>query len=128
MSMRFRPLVATLSALAGTVALTLPAGAGAAGSLPTLTVALNGPAGVSVSGSPASGAVRVVATFTGKSPGGPNNTPAFGLVRLHNGEFTFLRAPDGVLPEGDGASAQELLLDGLRRLDEETQKPRVLGT
>ena len=48
---------------------------------------------------------------------------AFGLVRLHNGQFTFLRAPEGVLPEGNGTSAQELLLDGLRRLDEETKAP-----
>lgn len=46
---------------------------------------------------------------------------AFGLVRLHSGQFTFLRAADGALPEGEGASAQELLLDGLRRLDEETR-------
>jgi hypothetical protein len=46
---------------------------------------------------------------------------AYGLVRLHQGEFTFLAAPEGVLPEGSGASAQELLLDGLRRLDEETR-------
>jgi hypothetical protein len=45
---------------------------------------------------------------------------AYGLVRMHQGEFTFLAAPEGVLPEGGGASAQELLLDGLRRLDEET--------
>ena len=48
---------------------------------------------------------------------------AFGLVRLHQGEFTFLRAAEGVLPEGRGASATELLLDGLRRLDEETRPP-----
>ena len=48
---------------------------------------------------------------------------AFGLVRLHHGDFTFLRAPDGVLPEGAGASATELLLEGMRRLDEETRGP-----
>jgi len=46
---------------------------------------------------------------------------AFGLVRLQNGQFTFLRAPEGVVPEGEGATATELLLDGLRRLDEETR-------
>jgi hypothetical protein len=46
---------------------------------------------------------------------------AFGLVRLHHGDFTFLRAPEGVLPEGAGASTTELLLEGMRRLDEETQ-------
>jgi len=48
---------------------------------------------------------------------------AFGLVRLHHGEFTFLRVPDGVLPEGAGASTTELLLDGMRRLDEATRMP-----
>ena len=47
---------------------------------------------------------------------------AFGLVRLHHGQFTFLRAPEGVLPKAAGASATELLLDGMRRLDEETRK------
>jgi hypothetical protein len=46
---------------------------------------------------------------------------AFGLVRLHHGEFTFLRVPDGLLPEGAGASTTELLLDGMRRLDEATR-------
>ena len=44
---------------------------------------------------------------------------AFGMVRLINGQFTFLRAPDGALPESEGASATELLLEGMRRLDEE---------
>jgi len=48
---------------------------------------------------------------------------AFGLVRLHQGEFTFLRVPDGLLPEGAGASTTELLLDGMRRLDEATRTP-----
>ena len=48
---------------------------------------------------------------------------AFGLVRLHHGEFTFLRVPDGLLPEGAGASTTELLLDGIRRLDEATRTP-----
>ena len=46
---------------------------------------------------------------------------AFGLVRLHHGEFVFLRAPEGALPDAAGASATELLLDGMRRLDEETR-------
>jgi hypothetical protein len=40
---------------------------------------------------------------------------AFGLVRLEKGDFTFLRGP---VPPGEGPSVQELLLDGLRRLDE----------
>jgi hypothetical protein len=48
---------------------------------------------------------------------------AFGLVRLHHGEFTFLRVPEGLLPEGAGASTTELLLDGMRRLDEATRTP-----
>src|SRR5206468_2080258 len=37
---------------------------------------------------------------------------ALALVRLQKGEFTYLRGP---VPAGDGPSAQELLLDGLRR-------------
>ncbi len=40
---------------------------------------------------------------------------AFGLVRLQEGEFTFLKGP---VPAGEGPTAQEILLDGLRRLDE----------
>jgi hypothetical protein len=48
---------------------------------------------------------------------------AFGLCRLHLGEFTFLRTPEGVLPEGQGESATELLLEGMRRIDEETRPP-----
>lgn len=46
---------------------------------------------------------------------------AFGMVRLEDGQFTFLRAPDGVLPEAESASATELLLEGMRRLDEESR-------
>ena len=45
---------------------------------------------------------------------------AFGLVRLHQGEFVLLSAPPGALPQvPQSASAQEVLLEGLRRLDEE---------
>ena len=51
----------------------------------------------------------------------------YGLVRLHQGLFTMLSAPPGKLPAGDGVSTQELLLDGLRRLDEETAPPRTPG-
>jgi hypothetical protein len=40
---------------------------------------------------------------------------AYGLVGLHKGVFTFLRGP---VPPGEGPSVQEILLDGLRRLDE----------
>lgn len=75
------------------------------------------------------GSERALGVVRGQVTWGASSDPAerdvrdvaFGLVRLHNGQFTFLRAPDGVLPEGEGASAQELLLDGLRRLDEETR-------
>lgn len=58
---------------------------GAASSMPTLKIALNGTKGVSVSGSAVSGAVNVVSTFTGKAPSGFGNAPAFGLVRLRPG-------------------------------------------
>lgn len=82
---RVRLLIAAACALIGAGALMVPATAGAAAPLPSLTVALHGTTGVSVSGSTVSGAVTVVATFAGKPPSGPNNTPAFGLVRLDPG-------------------------------------------
>src|SRR5258706_8993724 len=44
---------------------------------------------------------------------------ALGLVKQQKGEFTYLRGP---VPAGEGPSAQELLLDGLRRLDEAAAK------
>ncbi|MBV9002969.1 MAG: hypothetical protein JO304_28190, partial [Solirubrobacterales bacterium] len=82
MSKRFKSLAAVASAMV-IGALVLPGGAGAAVSLPTLTVALHGGQGVSVSGSTVSGAVNVVSTFSGKAPTGPNsNEPSFALVRL----------------------------------------------
>lgn len=69
------------------------------------------------------GVVRGLVTFSASSAPAERDLRdvAYGLVRLHHGEFTFLSAPEGALPEGGGASAQELLLDGLRRLDEETR-------
>ena len=69
------------------------------------------------------GVVRGLVTFSASSEPGERDLRdvAYSLVRLHQGEFTFLRAEEGVLPEGGGASAQELLLEGLRRLDEETR-------
>jgi hypothetical protein len=87
MTKRFSSLIVTASALAVTGALFLASGAsGAAGSLPTLNIALTGTTGVSVSGSEVSGAVNVVSTFTGKAPSGPNsNGPTWGLVRLNPG-------------------------------------------
>lgn len=82
---RFRSLTGAACALAGAGALMIPGAAGAASSLPTLTVALQGTQGVSVSGSTLSGAVNVVSTFSGHVPPGPNSAPAFGLVRLDPG-------------------------------------------
>ena len=51
----------------------------------------------------------------------------YGLVRLHQGLFTMLSAPAGKLPAADGVSTTELLLDGLRRLDEETAPAHRAG-
>lgn len=52
----------------------------------------------------------------------------YGLVRLHGGLFTFLSAPELALPQGEGgASTQELLLDSVRRLDEETAPGKMAG-
>ncbi len=85
MTKQFRVLMGAVGALGVAGALLLPGGAGAASSLPTLTVALHGAHGVSVSGSMVSGAVSVTATFSGKAPSGPNSGPAFGLVRLDPG-------------------------------------------
>lgn len=69
------------------------------------------------------GVVRGLVTFSASSEPSERDLRdvAYGLVRLHHGEFVFLSAAEGSLPEGGGASAQELLLDGLRRLDEETR-------
>ena len=47
----------------------------------------------------------------------------FGLVRLHHGEFVFLRGQASALPAGEAISAQEALLDSLRRLDEAVAGP-----
>src|SRR5438046_265844 len=46
----------------------------------------------------------------------------FGLVRLHHGPFTFIRTPEGVLPEGEGESGTEHLPEGMDRLAEETRR------
>ncbi|MGE5049247.1 MAG: DUF4388 domain-containing protein [Deltaproteobacteria bacterium] len=69
------------------------------------------------------GVVRGLVTFSASSEPSERDLRdvAYGLVRLHHGDFVFLSAAEGVLPEGGGASAQEVLLDGLRRLDEETR-------
>ncbi len=59
-------------------------------------------------------------TFAASSDPGERDVRdvCYGLVRLHAGLFTLLACPEGALPAGEGASAQELLLDVLRRLDE----------
>ncbi len=79
MSKRFASLILVTAVLSATSVLALATGLGAAASLPTLTIALNGTHGVSVSGSTVSGAVSIASTFTGKGQG------TFGLVRLNPG-------------------------------------------
>ena len=49
----------------------------------------------------------------------------FGLLKEQAGSFVFLRGPIYALPETEGCDVQELLLDGLRRLDEESFPPAV---
>lgn len=98
------PLIATAGALASAGALGFSGTAAAAGALPTISVALKGINGVTVSGSEVSGAVSVVATFTGKVPGGPNNSPAFGLVRLNPG-MTIQQAAGAVNSHGGDINA-----------------------
>jgi len=76
------------------------------------------------------GVVRGQVTWAASSEPGERDPRdvAYGLVRLHSGQFTFLRTPDGALPDTGGLSAQELLLDGLRRLDEESKaRPAAKG-
>ena len=74
-------------------------------------------------GERALGMVRGLVTFSASSEPCERDLRdvAYALVRLHQGEFTFLGAQEGALPEGGGASVRELLLEGLRRLDEESQ-------
>jgi len=102
MTNRFGPIIA--GALATAAVLVLPSTAGAVGSLPTMTVVLTGTNGVSVSGSEVSGAVNIVASFTGKVPSGPNSSPGFGLVRLRSG-VTFQQAAGAVQSHGGDINA-----------------------
>jgi hypothetical protein len=104
MSKRFASLLAAATAVAVTGALALAGGASGAGSLPTLTIALTGTQGVSVSGSAVSGAVNVVTTFKGNAPGGAENGPAFGLVRLNPGA-TIQQAAGAVQSHGGDINA-----------------------
>ena len=85
MSRRLASCLAVAGAVASLGAIAAVPAATGASSLPTLKVALTGVKGVAVSGSMTSGAVEVVATFTGKRPSGQGATPAFGLVRLNPG-------------------------------------------
>ncbi|HEX5192094.1 MAG TPA: hypothetical protein VFW09_04765 [Solirubrobacteraceae bacterium] len=85
MAKRLASLTAAVTAAMVIGALLLAGGAGAAGSLPTMKVALTGTHGVAISGSTVSGAVDVVSTFKGKVPHGSHVGPALGLVRLHEG-------------------------------------------
>ncbi len=106
MTKRFGSLAAVAGILATASVFALPGAAYADGSLPTLTVALNGITGVSVSGSMVSGAVSINATFTGKAPpGGPNsNGPSFGIVRLKPG-VTIQQAAGAVNAAGGDLNA-----------------------
>jgi hypothetical protein len=105
MTKRFGHLVLAAGALATACVSALPATAGAAASLPSLTVALKGINGVSVSGSEVSGAVSITATFTGKAPSGPNsNGPSFGIVRLNPGA-TIQQAAGAVQSSGGDINA-----------------------
>jgi hypothetical protein len=98
------PLIATAGALASAGAFGFSGTAAAAGALPTIAVTLKGINGVTVSGSEVSGAVSVTATFTGKVPGGPNNSPGFGLVRLNPG-VTIQQASGAVNSHGGDINA-----------------------
>ena len=126
MSKRFASLTA-VAALAVAAAVGLAGGASGAASLPTLTIALNGVKGISVSGSETSGAVSIASTFTGKAPQGPDEGPAFGLVRLkpgvsiqqaagvvqsHHGDINALTPYGTLLSNGSPASVQTVLTPG----------------
>jgi hypothetical protein len=87
-------VVAAAGAVAVGCGFVLTGGASGAGSLPTVTIALSGTTGISLSGTPVSGAVNFVSTFTGKSPQGSQGA-AFGIVRLNQGA-TFLQAAAAV--------------------------------
>jgi hypothetical protein len=94
MSHRFTAMLAKVSVVASMGALAFAGASSAAPAVPTMHVALNGAHGIIVSGSTVSGAVNVVATFTGKLPSGAQGA-AFGLVRLNSG-VTFQQAAGAV--------------------------------
>lgn len=78
---RFAAAAATAGAI---TALGLSGSAVAAGSLPTINIALNGAKGISVSGTPVSGAVAFSATTKGTLPKGSQGF-GFGIFRLNPG-------------------------------------------
>ena len=49
----------------------------------------------------------------------------YGLIKEQAGSFVFLRGPGYALPDAEGVDLEELLLDGLRRLDEDSWPPAV---
>lgn len=98
MSKRTTSFIATTGAVVVTGWLLLAGAAGAAGSLPTLKVALTGTKGVSVSGSMVSGAVSVTSTYKGKGQG------EFGLVSLRPG-VTIQQATGAVQSHGGDINA-----------------------
>jgi hypothetical protein len=125
MSKRFAPLAAAAAVVA--VAAAVVGGASGARSMPTLTIALNGIRGVTVSGSETAGAVSIVSTFKGKAPNGPDQGPAFGLVRLkpgatiqqaagavqsHHGDLNALTPYGTLLSDGSPSHVQVALTPG----------------
>jgi hypothetical protein len=49
----------------------------------------------------------------------------YGLLKEQAGSFVFLRGPGYALPAEEGVDIQEILLDGIRRLDEDSWPPAV---
>ena len=120
MSRRVASLIAVSGAVAGSGALLLTGGAsGASGASPSsraLHIALKGKSGISVSGSPAAGATRIVATHTGHGQGqfalvrlNPDLPPAkalaqgFAAVNSHHGDLNALTGAGSLLLVDAGA-------------------------
>src|SRR5262249_48341107 len=49
----------------------------------------------------------------------------YGLLKEQAGSFVFLRGPGYALPAEEGVDIEEILLDGMRRLDEDSWPPVV---
>ena len=121
---RIASLIAAVGSAAAVLLYLLAAGASAAGSLPTLTLALNGKS-VTVGGSTVSGAVNVVTTVTGEPQGEPTlvrlnpGVPfsafvqAVAVVNAHHGDLNYLD-PYGSLvfnvPANRGTSSAQTVL------------------